>query len=160
MTANRSGIGHLHGEEGASGPGSTAGRGRGAGGPDAARLHGARILVVDDEAAVLRMERMVLERAGARVTAAENAARALSRLDEDSFDLIVTDISMPGASGLWLAEQVGERLPEVPVVLTSGKDLTPQERAHIERVSRAFLPKPFEGADLLRTLADVLARQR
>jgi CheY-like chemotaxis protein len=61
-----------------------------------------RILVIDDEQVVRLLVMEILQAAGHAVTGAENAERALALLDEGEFDLVVSDVVMPGLSGLEL----------------------------------------------------------
>jgi PAS domain S-box-containing protein len=83
---------------------------------------GERVAYVDDDAVVLLMVERLLARAGYEVTAfarPEELLEALGR-DADSFDLIVTDYSMPGMNGIDLARAVRRRRPGLPVIVSSG----------------------------------------
>ena len=77
-----------------------------------------RILVVDDEAAVRGIVSALLERSGYATTVAESAAEALNLLREQpAFDLVLSDIMMPGTDGLSLLDQICTDFPETPVVM-------------------------------------------
>jgi CheY-like chemotaxis protein len=82
--------------------------------------HGETILVAEDEAAVLRVVIRILERDNYSVLAAPNGTGALALATDHEFDLLLTDIVMPGISGLELARQVRQTHPEASVLFMSG----------------------------------------
>jgi signal transduction histidine kinase len=110
-----------------------------------------RILLVEDEALVRETTRLLLERSGHIVVTADSAASARARLD-DTFDLLLTDLMMPGENGASLATWALETYPRLRVVMMSGffdaEDLTTLEAD--PRV--AFIAKPFEPNALLGKL--------
>jgi PAS domain S-box-containing protein len=106
---------------------------------------GERVLVVDDDGAIAKSAAMLLNRLGYEATAVEDPAQALELLrgDTSDFDLVITDKSMPGMSGIALADAVGAIRPGLPVLLMTGL-LGPEieeavEQHHIAGVIR----KPF-----------------
>jgi len=114
---------------------------------------GACILVVEDNAEVGSFATQALAELGYRTTLAVDAASALAELGDDgaNFDMVFSDVVMPGMSGIELAEEVGRRLPRLPIVLTSG-----YSSVLAEQDSHGFqlLQKPYS----LDELADALAR--
>jgi CheY-like chemotaxis protein len=84
--------------------------------------HGESILYVDDDEAINFLVQRLLEPLGYRVTCCEDPAEALARFAADpaKFDIVVTDLSMPGVSGFDLARGVKLARTDIPVVLTSG----------------------------------------
>jgi two-component system cell cycle sensor histidine kinase/response regulator CckA len=117
----------------------------------------ATILVVDDTAAVLRVTRRLLERAGYAVMTATNGGEALETMAEHEGEiaLVLSDIVMPDVGGAALLDQVLEKWPGVRVVLTSGHA---DDEIALEAVRRAtaFLPKPYRAAELVGTVREVL----
>ncbi len=81
-----------------------------------------RILLVDDEEPILRLEKMILERLGYRVQARNNGIGALGAFGADprSFDLVITDMAMPRMTGDQLAEQLMAINPDIPIILITG----------------------------------------
>ena len=79
-----------------------------------------KVLVVDDDPAVRKSIDRVLTGKGYAVITAENGEEALRKLNEEKYDLVYTDIRMPGMSGLEVAEQVKARKPWTPVVIITG----------------------------------------
>ena len=82
----------------------------------------ARVLVVDDDAPARQLIRKYLASRGAVVFEAENPYFALGRLTDADIDLVITDLNMPGRSGLWLVEEIRTRQPNLPIIVASGDD--------------------------------------
>lgn len=102
-----------------------------------------KVLVVDDDPVVGKSFNRVLSQKGYIVVTAENAAQALDKMREQEYDVVFTDIKMPGMSGIELAEEVKARRPWTPVVIVTGFGSTDsQARAKAAGVS-AFLNKPL-----------------
>ena len=111
---------------------------------------GRRVLFVDDESALAELGKAVLEALGYRATACDGAREGLARLRADpaAFDLVITDLSMPGMTGLDLAREIAGIRPELPIILTSGNGTPlPAEIPGSARV-RELLPKPFTARSL------------
>ncbi len=83
---------------------------------------GERILYVDDEPALCRSHRIMLQKIGYEVTAYSSPVEVLSHLRKDSkaYNLVITDFNMPGMSGLELAVAIGKMNPDLPMILVSG----------------------------------------
>jgi len=102
-----------------------------------------KVLVVDDDPVVGKSFDRVLSGKGYAVITAGNAQEALSKLDAEDYDVVYTDIKMPGMSGLEMAEQVKEKRPWLPVVIVTGYGSPDNEaRAEAAGVS-GFLRKPL-----------------
>ncbi|HRN52396.1 MAG TPA: ATP-binding protein [Gemmatimonadaceae bacterium] len=128
------------------------------GGPVAReRWKGAKALVVDDEPVLRHTLTLVLQRAGFDVRAAEDAGTALDILRGDGppVELLLTDLSLPGGSGLAIIRAARERSAQTRCVLISGYSHEASE-ADASVQPDAFLQKPFEIAVLLETVAQVL----
>jgi PAS domain S-box-containing protein len=126
----------------------------------APRGRGETALVVEDADAVRVLTGRILYSAGYQVIPAENGAMALERLD--AADVLVTDVVMPGMSGVELATAARERRPGLPVVFVSGYTGNEIVAAGGDPAT-AFLGKPFDGDDLLRAVRatlDAAARTR
>jgi len=102
-----------------------------------------KVLVVDDDPVVGKSFNRVLSNKGYLVINAQNAAEALEKLREEEYDVVYTDIKMPGMDGIELAERVKAKRPWTPVVIVTGYGSTAnEERARAAGVS-AFLNKPL-----------------
>jgi EAL domain-containing protein (putative c-di-GMP-specific phosphodiesterase class I)/ActR/RegA family two-component response regulator len=109
------------------------------------------VLVVDDEGTLLGLYLRVLKEAGFAVEGAEDGARAAALLRERTFDVIVSDISMPGMDGLTLLKTVRERDLDVPVILMTGSPAVETAVQAVELGAMRYLVKPF-SLDLLVTV--------
>jgi CheY-like chemotaxis protein len=102
-----------------------------------------KVLVVDDDPVVGRSFERVLSGKGYIVVTAENGQEALDKLGREQYDLVFTDIRMPGMSGLEMAEQVDARQPWVPVVIVTGYG-TEENEARAEAAGVVgFVRKPL-----------------
>jgi CheY-like chemotaxis protein len=124
------------------------------------RGHGEHVLYVDDEEAIVEVASRLLTDLGYRVTGATDADEAL--LDVRSrpyeFDVLVTDLAMPGLPGIELARQVREIRPGIPIVLTSGY-VRPEDAAAMQRLGPVdVILKSTLVADLAPTLHRLLTR--
>jgi CheY-like chemotaxis protein/anti-sigma regulatory factor (Ser/Thr protein kinase) len=114
-------------------------------------LNGTRVLVVDDEDAVLRIMARTLARYGGEVTQAESGQQALENISENgAFDVVVTDISMPGMTGIQFAQLLSERRYPAPVLFVTGAELNADEHAAINALGGNLLKKPFDMAELAK----------
>ena len=78
------------------------------------------ILFVDDHEVLARLSCEILNMQGYRAVSAYNAADALSELDQEDFDMLVTDFRMEGMNGLELAKKVREKTPNIPIIIVTG----------------------------------------
>ena len=102
-----------------------------------------KVLVVDDDPVVGKSFDRVLSSKGYAVITASNAQEALNKLDTEKYDLLFTDIKMPGMSGLDMAEQLRQRQPWLPVVIVTGYG-SPENEARAEAAGvSSFLRKPL-----------------
>src|SRR5712664_3703258 len=114
-----------------------------------------RVLAVDDNSSLLRFLVSAFTASGCAVTAAPTAEDALDRIEADSFDLVVSDIKMPGLSGLDLLRAVKAKQPGTPVVLITGAPSVNSAVFGLRHGAYDYLPKPFsvtEVNDLIRRL--------
>lgn len=118
---------------------------------------GGVVLLVEDEESVRRFARLTLESYGYSVIDAPEGESALRILENlTSFDLLVTDLTMPGIDGCELVSHVRAAQPDVAVVLMSG--YLP-DMIMLDGVPNAvFLPKPFTPSDLIRASSKAIAR--
>jgi PAS domain S-box-containing protein len=117
-------------------------------------VRGARVLVVEDNLDVGAFSTGMLHDLGYRTTWVTNAQEALQRLQDEprSFDVVFSDVVMPGISGVELARSIRRRYPHLPVVLTSGYSHVLAEEG---RHGFALVAKPYSAGSLARALAEV-----
>jgi len=118
-----------------------------------------RIMVVDDDEVALKSLWRVLNKAGYKVSTANNPVRALERLTEEPFDLLVSDLRMPHLDGLTLLNEAKRLVPDLEVILVTGYpsldgavDATKQGAFH-------YLAKPFTPDQLRGLVAEALGQK-
>ena len=120
---------------------------------------GHRVLVVEDNEDIGRFSTDLLQDLGYKICWVTNATDALTALshDEFAFDLVFSDIIMPGMNGVELATTIRERFPGLPVVLTSGYSNVLAENAHS---GFELIQKPYSVEALSRTLRRAIGERR
>jgi putative two-component system response regulator len=117
-----------------------------------------RILVIDDEDVIRMLVVEILESAGYEVTSAESAEVALGLLEDAEFDLVVSDVIMPGLSGLELLEAVRAQRASLPVILVTGAGTYDTLSQALTRGAAGLVTKPFAHSDLQSAVAHALDR--
>lgn len=116
-------------------------------------------LLVEDESLLLDSLVMSLKRAGSlRISKASCAEEALSLIERDPPDVVVTDVMMPGIGGLGLLERLRARNPALPVVVISAYGSSIRRQA-LRQGASAFLEKPFQVAELRGVLQSLLVKR-
>jgi putative two-component system response regulator len=121
-------------------------------------VSGRRLLVIDDEPLIRELMIEILADAGHDVVGAETATAALELLRETDFELVISDIMMPGLSGLELLETLREIRPSLPVVLVTGAGTYQQLRDALTRGAGGLVLKPFTHGELIAAVDETLAR--
>jgi len=123
--------------------------------------HGEHVLYVDDDDVMRLVAERLLQRAGLRATALASASEALKALEAApaTFDLLVTDFSMPGSSGLDLARNVARLCPGLPVVIASGLMTDQLHRDAAEAGVRHLLQKENLFEELVPAVLRVLSER-
>ena len=120
---------------------------------------GRRVLVVEDNVEVGRFSTQILQDLGFETTWTANAEEALEKLggDGEGFDVVFSDVVMPGMGGIALAMNIRRRIPDLPVVLASGySHVLAEEGTH----GFELLQKPYSAEALSKTLRRVALRRR
>jgi len=122
--------------------------------------NGERILFVDDEPALCASARRIAENLGYQIVTFQNPLQALDHLREQitSYDLLVTDLTMPGSTGLNLAAAVHQLKPELPVILTTGFAAELSEATIQAHGINKLVLKPFTTATLAQALSETLKK--
>ncbi len=124
----------------------------------------ARVLVVDDAPDVLEALQRKLTSRGYRVFTAPGVPEAKRFLDEESVDVVITDMKMPRVGGLDLIRYVRENIPDTEVMVITGYASVPDAVEAVKTGAEEYLPKPFTEEELLtavdRTLAKLESRRK
>ena len=116
------------------------------------------VLLVEDNHEVSLITVEYLTELGHQPTAVTDAETAIVRLAERAFDAVMTDVSLPGMSGIDLAKELIKKYPKLPVVISSGYGALNVEFILGQRQSNVFvLPKPYDTPTLEHTLTQAAA---
>ncbi|NIR44691.1 MAG: response regulator [Gemmatimonadetes bacterium] len=121
---------------------------------------GARVLVVDDEPAITVALAKKLRREGYECTTASSGEEALRRLATDELDLVVTDVRMPGMSGIELLQEIKRRDSEIQVIMMTAYTDVGFAVEALRHGADDYLLKPFNLAELSHSVARALEHQR
>ena len=122
----------------------------------------ARILLIDDEDILIDMAREWFTELGYHVTAETNSHRALEifRLDPERFDLVITDMTMPGMTGLQLAAHLVAIKPDIDIILCTGySEAITSETLAVAGI-RHYITKPFTQIQIHAAIQDILAAKK
>ena len=118
------------------------------------------ILIVEDEASLREITAERLSEHGYRVTQADTGETACSLLAEFAFDVVITDLRLPGMDGMAVIEKARELYSEIVAVVVTGYGTVPDAVAAIKRGASDFVTKPFQFDHLLHILASTLEQRR
>ncbi|HTR72069.1 MAG TPA: HD domain-containing phosphohydrolase [Solirubrobacteraceae bacterium] len=119
------------------------------------------LLIADDEEALRRwQERVVREQGGYSCDGAGDAVAVRRRLQENSYQLALLDVNMPGESGIELLSHIRSNHPDVAVLMVTGEDSTELALTAIEQGAYGYLIKPVAAGELLINVANALHRRR
>lgn len=119
-------------------------------------LTGLTILVVDDELALLKLLKALLNGAGFHVLTARSAGEALEMCRRTKIDLLLVELSMRDVTGPELARGIVKLAPDARVLFMSGSDATDLSETEFSWLERGVLQKPFSPADLLNAVDGAL----
>ena len=123
--------------------------------------HLAKILVVDDDQSIQVLLTRMLSLGHYDVACAANGRQAAEMIQEDRFDLIITDVVMPGdLNGIDVLRMAREVDPHYPVIVITGYLDTEDTARAIELGADDFIPKPFNASLILSAVATALERKR
>jgi putative two-component system response regulator len=120
----------------------------------------AKILIVDDEPGVGRILQLYLSAEGYSCAVAASGEEALEVLSQDHWDLVVSDIMMPGISGIELLSRVKDQYPDVAMIMVTGVNDNGTGLSAVKNGAYGYITKPFERNELIISVAGALERRR
>ena len=118
------------------------------------------VLIVEDDAAIAKVVRGLLEQRGLATAWAETAEDGLRQLETRAFDLVLSDVRLPGMDGVALLDRVRAGYPELPVVLITAHGSVALAVDAMKRGAADFVQKPFDRDELLFCIDKALAASR
>lgn len=119
-----------------------------------------RVMVVDDESAALKSLRRILEKEGHQVSTYNNPVRALERLAEEPFEVLLSDLSMPHLNGLELLDRAKGEHPGMEVIIITGYASLEGAVDATKKGAYHFLAKPFTPEQVRTVVTEALAQKR
>jgi DNA-binding NtrC family response regulator len=117
-----------------------------------------KILVVDDDAIVIKSCKRILEAEGFEVLTVPSADEALEIIRKYDFDLLLLDVKMPKHDGMFLMREIKKDLPDAPIIVMSGYP-TPETIADVLKLGATqFIPKPFKPDELVKLIRQVIQK--
>ena len=117
------------------------------------------VLVVDDDVRILRMMRRILELEGYQTLTASNGEAALNVFDEQSPDLMLLDIMMPGMDGYAVCRCIRE-FSQLPIIMVTAKDNDEEKVEGLDAGADDYMTKPFSSKELAARVRAVLRRTK
>jgi DNA-binding NtrC family response regulator len=118
------------------------------------------ILVIDDEAEIREGLELLLSSEGYAVTSAETGEAGIARLEQEPFDLLLLDVSLPGRGGLDLLRDIRQRDPHLPVVLITAYGSIDMARQAFKSGAQDYITKPWSNDELLAQIASAVEGRR
>lgn len=119
----------------------------------------AKILVVDDDQGMREFLEIMLTRESYRVTCAANVEKALGRCRKEQFDLVITDLKMPGASGIEFIKKLKDLSPETMVILITAYASGETAVTAMKEGAYDYIEKDFDVEELKVTIRNALAKR-
>ncbi|MFZ5797247.1 MAG: sigma-54-dependent transcriptional regulator, partial [Thermodesulfobacteriota bacterium] len=117
------------------------------------------ILIVDDEQSMREFLRILLEKDGHTVQAAASGSAAIDLVEDHDLDLVITDIRMPGISGLELLAEVKKRKPDLPVIMITAYASPDDAVRAMKDGAFDYITKPFKIEEIKRVIRSATARK-
>jgi len=131
-----------------------------AAGPDARVVGPARILIIDDEAAIRESLDALLSMEGFSVTATADGPAGLEQLAANEFDLLLLDLALPGETGIELLPRILEMQPEMPVIMITAYGTVANVVDAIRAGAENFVQKPWDNEKLLADIRAAIGKRR
>jgi CheY-like chemotaxis protein len=119
----------------------------------------ARILIAEDDAAAQSFVARALTQDGHVVTSVGDGLQALEALGAAGYDLLITDIVMPGLDGIGLALRAARDWPELPILLMTGYTAERQRAHNLDEIILKVISKPFTLEQICHEAAAALAQR-
>ena len=120
----------------------------------------ARILIAEDDPAVRQFVARALVHDGHEVHTVDDGLQAVEDLDENTYDLLITDIVMPGLDGIALALKATKEHPDMAILMMTGFAAERQRAHNLDALIHEVVPKPFSLKQICEAAAEALAMRK
>ena len=118
-----------------------------------------RILIVEDDEETRALLKDTIEDEGYKTASVNNGSEAFRKLAKESFDLIVTDVRMPGLTGLDILPRIKKLQPDAPIIVITAFGTEEVQRKALERGANAYLEKPIHFSELRALIHDMFSKK-
>ena len=119
-----------------------------------------RIMIIEDDKEMRSLLKDFFEEEGFEIDSASNGVDALRMLSGDHFDLVITDIQMPGLTGLDILPRIRRLKPETPIIVMTAYGSDEVRRRSLERGATTYLEKPIRLSKLRTLIREVVSRKQ
>ena len=119
-----------------------------------------KILILDDEPIVTKRLKPALEKRGYEVETFTQSSSALKRIQEERFDIVITDLKMEGVSGMEFLEKVKEKWPQTEVIVITGFATMETAKESFKKGVFDFLAKPFKLGEIIDIVAKAVEHMK
>jgi twitching motility two-component system response regulator PilG len=121
-----------------------------------------KILIVEDEVSLLKLESILLTTRGYKVSGVTDGLKALEEIKKDMPDLVLLDIMIPGIDGFEVCRRIKADpvTTNLPVVMLTAKKSTADQTRGVEAGADAYITKPFKSAKIIEIVEELLRKNR
>ena len=123
-------------------------------------MQNGNILIIDDEPKMCKILRFALEPVGYQVTTAESAEEGVEKFDAAEFDLVLTDLKMPGKDGLYVLDTVKKKRPDTEVILMTAYATAQNAVDAMKKGAYDYIIKPFEMDELKMKVKHIMEKRK
>lgn len=120
----------------------------------------AKILIVDDETSMREFLSILLEREGYAPDTAENSAAAMKLLDKNEYELVISDVNMPGLNGIGLLEKIKAFSPDTPVMMITAFSTSEQAVEAMKHGAYNYISKPFKVDEIKLLVRNAIEKRQ
>ena len=119
-----------------------------------------RIPIIDDEEVVCRSCERFLKEEGYDVRTAYNGRDGIILIEENNYDIVITDLKMPGMSGMEILEYVKDKYPDIQVIMITGYSTAANAEESVKKGAADYIQKPFAPSELLSVVIETSKKIR
>jgi DNA-binding NtrC family response regulator len=118
-----------------------------------------RILIIDDEEVVCSSCERFLKEEGYDVRTVFSGRDGIRLIDENNYDIVITDLKMPGMSGMDILDYIKKGYPGMRVIMMTGYSTAANAEESLRRGASGYIQKPFAPSELLSVIVETLKKQ-